>query len=220
MQKNTPAIIAELQKDAAKGSPTAQYMLANAYYNGNGVRRDLEEGGRWLLKAAEQGHVPAQCDLGVMYSKGAGVEQSFEKSVRWLRAAAESGDSLARHSLGSIFAKGIRLKGTSFFNRDAFAYMKSTQDYAEAYKWFTLAAAAGQKRSARDRNVIRRWMRPYQIARAEKMVEEFRQAHGTARQPNRDAKGQTMATDAFEYGKNSWMARAQAPSARSTITRK
>jgi TPR repeat protein len=76
-----------------------------AYYNGNGVAKDVVQGARWLSKAAEGGYLSAQCDLDVMYQNGVGVEQSYSDALKWYRKAAEQGDALACHNLGSLHAK-------------------------------------------------------------------------------------------------------------------
>jgi hypothetical protein len=175
MGKLTTAAFNQLQKNADQGNAEAQFALAGAYYNGNGVARNPVEGARWLLRAAEQGYVPAQCDLGVMYVKGIGVQQSYQDALKWLHNAAEQGDGLAQHSLGSVYAKGFRDKNLGFFDRVAFA--KATHDYVEAYKWFTLAAKSGVAQSLKDRAIITKlWMKDYQIARAEQFVHAFEQA--------------------------------------------
>lgn len=162
-----------LREEAEQGNAQAQYHLANAYYNGIGVARNPVEGANWLLKAATQGYVHAQCDLGVMYHKGNGVTQSYPDTLKWYRLAAEKGDALAQHNLGSLNAKGFRIKGMWFFNRTGFAFMTATQDFVEAYKWFSLAAVSGHNRSLKDRAIIKRRMRTEQIAKAEALVQEF-----------------------------------------------
>jgi hypothetical protein len=166
-------LFAQVQGEAEQGNPQSQYRLANAYYNGRGVTRSSTEGARWLLKAAEQGHVQAQCDLGVMYQNGFGVEQSYRDALNWYRRAAEQGDALAQHNLGSLNAKGFRPKGTRFFDRTAFIFMRATQDWVEAYKWFSLAAANGHNRSLKDRAIIKRRMSAIQIAMAESLINEW-----------------------------------------------
>ena len=172
MEKLTARAFDQLRKDAEQGNVQAQFALAGAYYNGNGVSRDSAEGAQWLLRAAEQGYASAQCDLGAMYIKGVGVEQSYQDAQKWLHKAAEQGDALAQHSLGSIFAKGFRDKSVGFFYRVVFA--SATRDYVEAYKWFTLAAKNGHEQSLRDRAFIAKmWMKDYQIERAERLAREF-----------------------------------------------
>jgi TPR repeat protein len=138
MQKLSAATFKQLQDEAERGSMQAKYALGGAYYNGNGVARNPGEGAKWLQTAAEQGHIAAQCDLGVMYQKGMGVEQDYQATLKWFRMAAERGDALAQHNIGSVHAKGFKVKGMGLFNPSAFAFMKATQDFVEAYKWFSL----------------------------------------------------------------------------------
>jgi hypothetical protein len=108
-----------------------------------------------------------------MYQKGEGVEQDYRETLKWLRMAAEQGDALAQHGLGSVNAKVFKVKGMGFFNPTAFAFLKATQDFVEAYKWFSIAAANGHKISLKDRAIIKMRMSPAQIARAEELVREF-----------------------------------------------
>lgn len=54
--------------------------------------------------------------------------------------------------------------------------MKATQDFVEAYKWFSLAAARGHSRSLKDRAIIKRRMLAEQITKAEELVQEFERA--------------------------------------------
>jgi hypothetical protein len=169
---NTPTF-RQLLDEANGGSMQAQYALGGAYYNGSGVARNPEEGAKWLQKAAEQGHIAAQCDLGVMYQKGIGVEQDYQATMKWFRMAAEQGDALAQHNLGSLYAKGFKMKDMWFFNRTGFAFMQATQDFVEAYKWFSLAAANGHSLSLKDRTIIKLRMSAAQVSKAEGLVREF-----------------------------------------------
>ncbi len=45
---------------ASKGDPDEQYHLGLAYYNGDGVARNLDAAKKWFAKAAKQGHKEAQ----------------------------------------------------------------------------------------------------------------------------------------------------------------
>jgi hypothetical protein len=175
MQKLSAATFKQLQDEAERGSMQAKYALGGAYYNGNGVARNPGEGAKWLQTAAEQGHIAAQCDLGVMYQKGMGVEQDYQATLKWFRMAAERGDALAQHNIGSVHAKGFKVKGMGLFNPSAFAFMKATQDFVEAYKWFSLAAANGHSLSIKDRAIIKMRMSAAQVSKAEVLVREFQQ---------------------------------------------
>ena len=47
------------QEAAEQGHSDAQYWLGQAYCLGKGARQDVDEGLRWLLKAAAQGNADA-----------------------------------------------------------------------------------------------------------------------------------------------------------------
>jgi uncharacterized protein len=185
MEKFTAVTLKQLQDEAASGSMHAQYTLGGAYYNGHGVERNPKEGAKWLQKAAEQGHIAAQCDLGAMYHKGYGVEQDYQQTLKWLRMAAQQGDAFAQHSLGSVYAKGFRVKGLGFFDRNGFAFMKATQDFVEAYKWFSLAANNGHGISLKDRAIIKMRMSAAQVSKAEELVKQFQQVLSAPATPGR-----------------------------------
>jgi len=170
-EKLDPSTLQQLQAEAERGNAQAQFVLGGAYYNGNGVARNLAQGAQWVLKAAEGGYAPAQCDLGVMYQEGVGVDQSFDDAVKWYRKAAEQGDALACHNLGSIRAKGFRDRNLSFFQRMRFA--RATTNNVEAYKWFTLAAKRGHAPSLKDKSQLERFMSPSQIEVAQRLAEAF-----------------------------------------------
>jgi TPR repeat protein len=172
-----PLALQKLRAEAERGNAQAQYVLGGAYYNGNGVARNLAQGAQWLLKAAEGGYAPAQCDLGVMYQKGVGVDQSFDRAVNWYLMAAEQGDALACHNLGSLRAKGFWDRSLSFFQRMKFA--RTTSNNVEAYKWFTLAANRGHAPSLKDKSRLERFMSPPQIELAQRLIEVFEEDFGS-----------------------------------------
>lgn len=60
------------QKGADKGEPKAQFNLANAYYNGWGVKRNYEVAAKWFRLAAEQNLEWAQNMMGIFYEYGFG----------------------------------------------------------------------------------------------------------------------------------------------------
>ena len=79
-----------------------QADLGLAYYDGNGVPKDLEKAAYWFTKAAEQGNAPAQCNLGFCYSKGEGVPQDKNKAIYWYTKAAEQGHAGAQQNLETL----------------------------------------------------------------------------------------------------------------------
>ena len=115
--KLTAEDFARLLQEAEAGDEDAQYAVGGAYLNGNGVKRDLLLGERWLLEAARQSHAHAQCDLGAMYADGGVLKQSYPDALKWLRKAADQGDVLAMAGLGSVYGRGFRDKSAGFFLR-------------------------------------------------------------------------------------------------------
>ena len=61
-------------KAAEQGDAEGQYCLATAYYRGEGVPKEKEQGEKWLRKAAEQGHLEAQVALSLY-----GVDVLYEQ---------------------------------------------------------------------------------------------------------------------------------------------
>ena len=69
--------------------PYANYYLGMMYLNGQGVKQDYAEAGKWFRKAAEL-HIPqAQFKLGSLYMKGQGLPRDFEQAYAWFRVGAE-----------------------------------------------------------------------------------------------------------------------------------
>src|SRR5690242_10128085 len=62
--------VKNLQRDAKRGDPEAQYKLAEAYFQGQGVAQDAREGMQWLRDAANNNFVPAQVKLAESYRDG------------------------------------------------------------------------------------------------------------------------------------------------------
>lgn len=53
-------------RSAQSGSPSAQSMLGEMYYNGNGVTRDLKKSWAWYKLAAEGGDAASKNMLGII----------------------------------------------------------------------------------------------------------------------------------------------------------
>ncbi len=94
--------LAETQKLAEQGNITAQFDLAIAYENGDGVEKDYIKAAYWYTKAAEQGDANAQNNLGVAYHNGNGVEQDKNKAIYWFRKACENFNDDACENLNRI----------------------------------------------------------------------------------------------------------------------
>ena len=112
---------------AEKGNAAAQYYIAEAYDDGNGVLQDLEAAARWWRRAAGQGLALAQNNLGIALTNGYGVDIDHMEALHWFRKAAEQGLSVAQVNIGVAYWEG---KGVE-------------KDSGEAVSWFRKAADQG-----------------------------------------------------------------------------
>jgi len=104
---NYSRALALFTRYAEDGDAEAEYALGGMYYDGKGVKQDLEQAARWLLKAAEHGLPDAQLFLGSLYYDGAGVKQDFEAAFKWYVLAAGSGNIDAEFNLGYMYEYGL-----------------------------------------------------------------------------------------------------------------
>lgn len=95
-----------LRAQAQGGDPEAQFQLGIRLAIGEGVRKNAEEGAKWLEKAAEGGHAKAMHVLGTLYEEGQGVEKSDAKAARWYEKAAEMDLPDAQFSLAMLYQNG------------------------------------------------------------------------------------------------------------------
>jgi len=115
-----------------RSEASAQYVLGNKYFNGEGgVPMDRAVAAKWYRKAAEQGFAKAQNRLGFLYDLGLGVPENDVEAVKWYRKAAEQGFAKAQCNMGVIYDSGTGV----------------SKDYAEAVKWFRKAVEQGDARA-------------------------------------------------------------------------
>lgn len=108
--------ILEDKRLADKGDAEAQYHIGESWLAGHGVVQDVDEGLRFLRKAADQGYVRAIRMFGYMYQKGWKVPQDFVLAHKWYNIAASFGDEKSR------------------LERDAVARLMTLDQVAEAQK--------------------------------------------------------------------------------------
>ena len=131
--------VLEATRQAERGYVHAQHSLGRFYLgyyrdvNGNSYgTANLEEGVKWIRKAAERGDATAQIDLSRCYAMGKGVPKDGAKAIKWLRKAAEQGDDYAMYALGASY----------YYGSDDLP-----KDKVKAVKWFRKAAENGSYRS-------------------------------------------------------------------------
>lgn len=119
---------------ANNGFDRAQYELANRYYHGEGVEKNLTETERWV-KAVEwytkaKNYAPAQNALAKMYAEGKGVEKDPTKAVKLYKKAARSNNAEAQFNLAEMYKAGEGIDEN----------LAETERWELVVKWYTKAA--------------------------------------------------------------------------------
>ena len=94
-------------QEAEEGVVDSQFMLALAYYTGEGVKRDYAKAAHWFAKAAEQDDFEALYRLGVCYENGHGVEKDPNKAFELYLQAAQEGVTKAMAAVSRCYRDGI-----------------------------------------------------------------------------------------------------------------
>ncbi len=140
---------AQLKSLAERNDPVAQYRLAASYERGRGVARDLGLAELWYGRAAARGNVLAMHNLGSLHAAKStkNRQQSNRLAVVWFQKAAQYGLADSEYNLGLIMEKGLGVAANP----------------VEAYKWYSLAAAAGDREAA---GAARRWVSGCRLLRS------------------------------------------------------
>jgi localization factor PodJL len=183
-----------LRAAALAGDAAAQYEVGVRFADGRGVAQNAEEAVRWLDRAAKGGSAPAMFRLGAIYEKGAGAKKDLAAARDHYRAAAEKGHGKAMHNLAVLYAEGV--DGAAADYRTAAEWFRKAADrgvadsqynlgilyargigvehnFAEAYKWFSLAAKEGDKDAAKKRDEIAAHLDQQSLAAARAAVEQW-----------------------------------------------
>ncbi len=148
-----------LECAAQRGLTPAQFRLGSMYEKGLGVRKDIAEARRLYVAAAAKGHAKAMHNLAVLYSGDGGIDGApdYAAAAEWFRRAAGYGVIDSQYNLAILYARGTGVE----------------RDLAESYKWFALAAKAGDKDAVRKRDEIAAGLDPKQLESARLNVEAF-----------------------------------------------
>ncbi len=184
-----------LRQAAANGDPTALFEVGRRYTQGLEGTPNFTEAVKWYRLAAKSNHAPAQYRLGNFNEKGHGITRDVNKAADWYKRSAEQGNALAMHNLAVVNAMGVLDGGTNmkeasvWFNKAAEHGVKDSQvnlgiiyakamgveaDLAKAYKWFAIAARAGDKDAAQKRDTVAKQLKADQLKAARGEVELWR----------------------------------------------
>lgn len=97
-----------VQSVAEEGYAEAQFQLALAFANGDGVVKDLDETLKWLRKAAGDGHFEARYNLGLGLLFG--PQPDSAEASRVIGALAEDDYKPAYRVLGWMYTEGVGLR--------------------------------------------------------------------------------------------------------------
>jgi hypothetical protein len=140
-----------------EGSASAQYLLAQMYYHGLGVKEDDAEAATWFLKAAKQGNADAQYILGTMYINGEGVQKDGGEAAIWFRKAAKQGQADAKSILDKMFDSD-KGKWTSYDDFMLFL-LKATAEGDDSDSQFELAERYIRGEGVeKNRDLAKKWL--------------------------------------------------------------
>jgi len=158
MQQDHMKAIKWYRLAANQGYMSAQYSLGLNYYLGEGVSQDDGEAAKLFRLASDQWHASAQLMLGSMYEKGRGVQQNYQDAMKWYRfAAGQGGIALAQNKLGVMYYQG----------------QGEPKNLVKAYAWWTIADTNGDRDAPRNMKLATKEMKPAQVDKAKKFVEEY-----------------------------------------------
>lgn len=109
---------------ANEGNAEAQFDIAYAYFNGEGIERDYASAAMWFKRSARQNYAKAQYNLAYCYMNGRGVPRDYDKASDLLHQSANNNYKRAQLTLADCYANGILVE----------------QDEKESQKWMAMAA--------------------------------------------------------------------------------
>lgn len=101
-------------------------MLAELYFEGEGVTQDAKESLHWHRKAAEQGNASSQLVLADWYNEGDLVPKNEKEAFKWMLKAAQNGNHEAQLKVGLYYAIGLGHRRNS--EEAAYWYRKSADN--------------------------------------------------------------------------------------------
>ena len=165
----------ELEKRAKKGDVEALVEVGNAYFQGNGVKKDLEKAAKWyyeaiqhgneevkenfysfyskqLEKFAKSGDAKAQYEVGCAYQKGDGVDRNVKTAAEWFMLASDQGYEQATDKFHSFYSKELEKRAKSGQVRaqyelgNCYYFAKEVNRDAEvAAEWYKKAMVQGHE---------------------------------------------------------------------------
>lgn len=122
-----------LEFASAGGDIEATTHVGICYYEGKGVKKDVDKAFSLFAKAAEAGNAEAQFRLGFCYYVGKGTKKDVDKAFSLFQRAAYAGNIAAQSWLGECYCEGFGVEVND----------------KEGFSWIEKAAKGGYARASR-----------------------------------------------------------------------
>lgn len=97
----------KLRKEADKGSGFAITELARCYYEGDGVKDDIQKAFQFIEKAAHLAYTPSYHLYGQLLINGEGCIKDEKKGIEWVRKGAIENNCEAQCLIGRYYFEGV-----------------------------------------------------------------------------------------------------------------
>ena len=174
---------------AQNGSLEAQYNLATLLLLSTEIQKNPTQAFQLYQQAAEKGEIDSTNNLGYLYETGSGTAKNLELAEQFYRKAAMNNQITAQYNLGRLlflnrpeasleaklwleraakqgYAPAMSLLGQAY-------YQSSQPDYAQAYYWFSLAAAFGHPGGKTGQQITAQQLTPETIAQTHEQIKRF-----------------------------------------------
>ena len=101
-EQNFKKAIVFYKKSSDDGNILATYALANCYYYGQGVDRNVSAAVDLWRQCAESGNAEAQNRMGSCYYEGEAVEKNYDEAARWWKLSADQGNMYRLYAEGVV----------------------------------------------------------------------------------------------------------------------
>ena len=116
---DTARSVALVRKSAERGYAPAQSWLGWLYFNGLGVRHDVDSAMYWTESAAKLGDARAANNLGWLYMKGEVVPRDTAKARAWFEQAVAAGLPSSQSLLADLLLQSDTVRATELYESAA-----------------------------------------------------------------------------------------------------
>ncbi|CAC9620432.1 hypothetical protein [uncultured Gammaproteobacteria bacterium] len=108
-------LLTQLKKGAKSGNVRSQFSLANMYYHGINIRKDVKLAFYWYSQVAELGYPTAQFNLAEFYYNGINIPKNLNQAIFWYEKAAQQDFINAQYKLARIYHFEKNIKNAQYW---------------------------------------------------------------------------------------------------------